>query len=160
MMIRTCQGKKVGGHKGSSLRVAAYHFYRTAANPAAVTPRAIIAWNIRPSTDRVVIAALELLALPPAPPVVEAPLVMVPEAEPPELGVATTGKDDVTTMDDAVVGVDESDVVPTGRLPLVDEEPAAEEPADEAPVDEELAPVGGGLASAAFASAPVPHGTA
>jgi len=127
-----------------------YHVHRTVVNPTAAAPRAIIAWNIRPSIDRAVIAALELPALLPTPlvvEIVEAPPVVVPEVEvePLVLGVATTGKDDVTMADDAVRGVDGDDVVPTGTVPLA---------------DEGLAPVGGGWASAGFASAPLPQAMA
>lgn len=132
------------------LRVAVHHVHRTAANPTAAIPRTIIVWDIRPSIDRAVMAPLELLALLPPPLVVvlvEAPLVVVPgvEVELLALGVATTGKGVVTTMDDAVVGVARTDVVPTDAVLLA---------------DKELAPVGGGLAAAGFASAPLPQGMA
>jgi hypothetical protein len=64
------------------------------------------------------------------------------------LGVVTAGKgeDDATTEDDAVVGVDAAAVVATGAVPATDAELAP--------------PDGGGLASAAFVSAPVPQGIA
>jgi len=112
----------------------------------AATPRATMAWNIRTSTDRAAMAALALLAA--LPDALEAPPAVVPELELPVLGVVSAGEegDDARTDDDAVVGVDETEVVALGTVPETDTEVA---PA-----------VGGGLASAAFTSAPVPQGMA
>jgi len=112
-----------------------------------------MAWNIRTSTDRAAMAALALLAaltdeLAALPDELEAPPAVVPELELPVLGVVPAGEedDDARTDDDAVVGVDETEVVALGTVPETDTEVA---PA-----------VGGGLASAAFTSAPVPQGIA
>lgn len=112
----------------------------------AATPRVTMAWNIRTSIDRAVMAALALLAA--LPDELEAPPAVVPELELPVLGVVPAGEedDDARTDDDAVVGVDETEVVALGTVPETDTEVA---PA-----------VGGGLALAAFTSAPVPQGIA
>jgi len=120
---------------------------KRAVNPTAATPRPTMAWNIRTSADTAVIAAFTLLAAVPtgaspiAVPVLE--LLVVPAWE--EDDDAMTD-DDVMTDDDAVVGVDETVFVALGTVPVTDAEVAP--------------PVGGGLASAAFTSAPVPQGIA
>jgi len=120
---------------------------KRAVNPTAATPRPTMAWNIRTSADTAVIAAFALLAAVPtgaspiAVPVLE--LLVVPAWE--EDDDAMTD-DDVMTDDDAVVGVDETVFVALGTVPVTDAEVAP--------------PVGGGLASAAFTSAPVPQGIA
>jgi len=121
-------------------------------NPAAATPRARIVWKIRSFTARVANAAfvVEGLAAAPAP-------VVLPEVLPLELleVLAAEIEDaDLTTDDDATTDADairddETVVVARGVL-------AAADVADPVVAD----PVGGGLASAGFESAPVPQGMA
>lgn len=128
---------------------------KRAVNPTAATPRPTMAWNIRTSADTAVIAAFALLAVIADP--TGAPPVVVPVLE---LLVLLVGEEDNDPMtdddamrdddpmadDDAVVGVNETVFVTLGTLPVTDAEVAP--------------PIGGGLASAAFTSAPVPQGIA
>lgn len=103
------------------------------------------------------IAAFALEALLPAlPDTLEALPVVVPEAAALVFGVVPAGEEgeDATTEDTAVVGVDETDVVGETAATETDAEDAAEDAAEGAPPD------GGGLASAALTSAPVPQGIA
>jgi len=122
-------------------------------NPAAATPRARIVWKIRSFTARVTNAAfvVEGLAAAPAP-------VVLPEVLPLELleVLAAEIEDaDLTTDDDATTDADATrddetvEAVARGVL-------AAADVADPVVAD----PVGGGLASAGFESAPVPQGMA
>jgi len=150
MMIRICR-EKIRGCRGLLLRVALYDiFHRTAVIPKAATPRAIMAWNIRPSTDRFAIAVFALAVL--LPTLLDAPEalpVVVPGIELLVPGVASgvtpPGEEEIAmTNDDAVVSTDEADETDETDDVAVSTVPVR--------VAEVAPPVGGGLALAAFTS--------
>jgi len=118
------------------------HTHRRAVNPVAAILSAIITWNIRPSTDE----AMAALALEASLPTLLDVLAGLPVAAPLVSGVVAAGKreDDGKSEDDAVVSGDVTAVVAAGAVPATEAELAP--------------PDGGGLASAGFASAPLPQG--
>lgn len=130
------------------------HVHSRAVNPAAATPRARIVWKIRLFTARVAIAALVVEGLAEVPVSVPVPVPVVLPVALPRLLL------DVLP----VVGVEDDAIVDTDAES--DDDETEDETEDIAATDvvaaalEIDAPVGGGLASAGFKSAPVPQAMA